>query len=471
MLASQIIVHALNAAYFAIPTIVVKTSGCGRLNAALLIRCVAVPVMVAIHGYIVHTHTVEAVPSAVTIGTNRIGVGMEGARIAAATNPIMPATIFQLAARNTSAFPTTETDTIGAHGIEGEYDVIRVTIPGMLAHFVLCLGRMTRVTRPSMTQCTESIRLEIVNGRASATPGFIRRAYFVRSIHVVTRRAFPAVYARRIGRIDAVTTFFTAPTVMMGTILRFQMTDFTTGICFIDMTIPRVIVRKGWSFSGGIISNVTGFAEPISLRTRRGEQMSFVTNRTIPRMGTIGFILNRMYFILIIFALRAIPIRCTTVVGIRNVMPAFMLVAIPGVGAEGLCIGSVTRTAVAIGAVPIAGGTGFVVGMSRCIIGAPPVVFAGFVFGITLTGVIVALIAPPIMRATVGFGINSRRRIRCETVDAEPITVRTRRIIRRMVRFFANGTRPEMRTAFRHAQNLFATLVRTVHVTVWTGVG
>ena len=267
MLASQIIFHALNAARFAIPTIVVKASGCGRLNAALQIRCIAVPVMVAILVYGVHRDAVEAVPPGVTVGANRIRVGMEGARIASATNPIMPATIFPRAARNTFAFRTTETDTIGAHGIEGEYDVIRVTIPGMLAHFVFCLGRMTRVTRPSMTQRTESIRLEIANGRASATPGVVGRTHCVQTIRVVTRRTFPTVHARRIRRIDAVATVFAAPTVLIRAGVGLQMPNFATGIFFIDVTVPGVVVRKDRFIAGRIINGVTGLAEPITLRT------------------------------------------------------------------------------------------------------------------------------------------------------------------------------------------------------------
>ena len=267
MLASQIIVHALNAARFAIPAIVRNTSAGTRLN-ALSIRCVTVPEMIAILGYGVHLHAVGAVPSDLTVGANRIRRGMEGTRITLAANPIMPATIFPRAARNTFAFRTTETDTIGAHGIEGEYDVIRVTIPGMLAHFVFCLGRMTRVTRPSMTQRTESLRLENVNGGAPATPGLVRRAYFVRTIRVVTRRAFPAVRTRRVRRINAITSFRAAPTIMLRAGFGFQMSEFTPGMLFVDKAVPGVLVRKGCIVAGGIINGVAGFAVPVTLRTR-----------------------------------------------------------------------------------------------------------------------------------------------------------------------------------------------------------
>lgn len=67
---------------------------------------------------------VRAEPAGVTVRTNGIIFGIEGTRIAIATNPIMRATISQLTIRNTSAFRTTETDTIGAHGIDGKRNVI-----------------------------------------------------------------------------------------------------------------------------------------------------------------------------------------------------------------------------------------------------------------------------------------------------------------------------------------------------------
>jgi len=172
--------------------------------------------------------------------------------------------------------------------------------------------------------------------------------------------------------------------------------------------------------------------------------MPLVTRRAIPRMVAIRFIRNRMYLVFV-FALGTIPTRCATV---GELMSVLTIGAIPGVRTEELRTGSITRTAVAIGAVPVTGGTGFVISMSRCIIGAPPVVFAGFVFGITLTGVIVALLAPPVMRATRGLSVNSRLWIRPETVDAEPITIRAG-AVRRMMRFFTDGARPEMRATFR----------------------
>ena len=183
----------------------------------------------------------------------------------------------------------------------------------------------------------------------------------------------------------------------------------------------------------------------------------------VPRMVAIPCVFNRMYLVFV-FALGTIPTRCATV---GDLMPVLTIRAIPRVFTEGLRIGSITRTAVAIGAVPIAGTARFGEGMSRCIIGAPPVVFAGFVFGITLTGVIVALIAPPMMRTTVGLGINSRRRIILETVNAEPVMLRTWVTLhRRMVRSFASGTRPIMFATFGCIEYLFTTFVRTIYPTV-----
>ena len=142
---------------------------------------------------------------------------------------------------------------------------------------------------------------------------------------------------------------------------------------------------------------------------------------------------------------RTIPARCATV---GDLMPVSAIGAIPGVRTKRLSAGSVTRAAVAVGTVPVPGGTGFVVSMSRFIAAAAPAVFAGFVFGVTPAVAAVAIFAPPIMRTAFGFGINSRRRIRLKTVDAKPITVRAC-VCRRMVRFFAGGARPIVYTAFR----------------------
>lgn len=171
--------------------------------------------------------------------------------------------------------------------------------------------------------------------------------------------------------------------------------------------------------------------------------MPLVTRRAIPRMVAIRLIRNRMYLVFV-FALGTIPTRCATV---GDLMTVLTIGAIPGVRTEGLRAGSVTRTGVAIGAVPVTGGTGFVISMSRCIIGAPPAMSAELAFVITLTIAAVAIFAPPVMRTTVRLRINSRRRIILETVGTEPVTVRAG-IRHRVMCFFASETRPIMFAAF-----------------------
>ena len=139
-----------------------------------------------------------------------------------------------------------------------------------------------------------------------------------------------------------------------------------------------------------------------------------------------------------------------------------MLRTIPTVSTERCFVGIITRTGtfVAIGAIPVARYTAFVCGMMRCIFGAIPEVLAGF----GGCAALFALVTPPVMRTTFGLFVSAN------TLIAEP-TVVWARIRRRMMRFFTEGARPEMRTAFRYAQNLFATFIRTVHVTVRAGVG
>lgn len=162
-------------------------------------------------------------------------------------------------------------------------------------------------------------------------------------------------------------------------------------------------------------------------------------------MVAIRFIRNRMYLVFV-FALGTIPTRCATV---GDLMAVLTIGAIPGVGTERLRAGSVTRAAFAIGAVPVADRTGFVVSVSRCIVGTPPAMFTGFIFGVTLTAAAVAITAPPMMRATVRLRINSLRWIRPGTINAEPVMLRTWVTLhRRMVCFFTLGTRPIMHTAF-----------------------
>ena len=138
--------------------------------------------------------------------------------------------------------------------------VIFSATPLIFAYFVARFNQITRLAMPIITGIAYVSRM---NRRACTTPGFIRRTYFGRTVRVAAYRAFPAVYARCMGRIDAVTTFFTAPTVLVRTSIRLQMPDFATGIVFVDITIPRMIVRNGF---GGIINGMTGFTEPVTLR-------------------------------------------------------------------------------------------------------------------------------------------------------------------------------------------------------------
>ena len=192
--------------------------------------------------------------------------------------------------------------------------------------------------------------------------------------------------------------------------------------------------------------------------------MRELARRTIPGMFANSFFGNRMNFI---FALSAVP---TSLAGAARCMPELVFRAIPAVSTGRCFVGIVTRTALTIGAIPVAAGTGFVKRMPGLIFGTTPTMFAGIVRTVTDTVAVIAIGTPPMMRTAVGLSINSRRRIRSETVDTEPVTVRAG-TVRRMVRFFAPRTHPVVRTAFGVAQNLFTTFVRTVYVTVRAGVG
>ena len=131
--------------------------------------------------------------------------------------------------------------------------------------------RGTIGTNPSFAARAERLCFRTINGGASATPGVVGRTHCVRTIRDLTRRAFPTVHARRIRRIDAVATVFAAPTVLIRAGVGLQMPNFATEIFFIDVTVPRVAVRKDRFIAGRIINGVTGFAEPITIRTRYRE--------------------------------------------------------------------------------------------------------------------------------------------------------------------------------------------------------
>lgn len=113
----------------------------------------------------------------------------------------------------------------------------------------------------------ESRCLSSANDKTTATPGFIRRAHCVRTVRLVAARTFPAVYARGI-RIINLLALFIAPTVMLRAGFGLQMPDFAPGIGFVNKAVPRVVVRKGRAFAGGIINLMALFAVPVTLRAR-----------------------------------------------------------------------------------------------------------------------------------------------------------------------------------------------------------
>ena len=161
--------------------------------------------------------------------------------------------------------------------------------------------------------------------------------------------------------------------------------------------------------------------------------MPFLARWAVPRMVAIFFIFNRMDLTFVV-ALGTVPPRCTTV---GDLMSVLTIGTIPGVGTEGLRIGSVTRTAFAIGTVPVAFGTGFGYGMVRFFLGAIPGVLTGF----GSRAALLALIAPPAMRTVF------RSLISLHALIAEPTPFRTG-IRYRMMCFFALGACPIMHTAF-----------------------
>ena len=126
---------------------------------------------------------------------------------------------------------------------------------------------MTGVARPVLT-CGAIRHRIVLNGGASAAPGVVGRAGDLGTVCLVARRTFPAMHARRFRVINTLAPFFTAPTVMLRAGFGFQMSDFATGIIFIDITVPRMIVRKDRVSAGRIINLVTSFAVPVTLRTR-----------------------------------------------------------------------------------------------------------------------------------------------------------------------------------------------------------
>lgn len=135
-------------------------------------------------------------------------------------------------------------------------------------------------TDPSVTGCTERpqilliFTIEMVNAGAITTP--IRcipvvaamPTCFVPTVSLTTIRTFPtAVRALRSRIINAIATFFAAPTVPVRTGVGLQMPEFTPGMPFIDVTVPGVV-------AGCLFRRIIGtptvfvFAIPVTVRTR-----------------------------------------------------------------------------------------------------------------------------------------------------------------------------------------------------------
>ena len=171
----------------------------------------------------------------------------------------------------------------GTFFICGVQSVMVATEPLVVTDITAVFDRNAPIaiaTNPSVTGCTEKHPIlltctrEIVNLGAITTPTrFIPVAamptYFVPTVSLTTTRTFPtAVRALRSRIINAIATFFAAPTVPVRTGVGLQMPEFTPGMLFVDVTVPGVVVRKGRLVAGRIINGMTGFAEPVTVRTR-----------------------------------------------------------------------------------------------------------------------------------------------------------------------------------------------------------
>ena len=139
-----------------------------------------------------------------------------------------------------------------------------------------------------------------------------------------------------------------------------------------------------------------------------------------------------------------------------------MFRAVPAVRAKRRFLGVVTRavTVIAFGAIPISARTTFVVSVPRLIFGTTPAMLTGSIRTVTGTVAVVAVVAPPIVRATVRLGVNSRRRIRSETVDTEPITVRA--TVGQRMAYLTSGTIPVMFAGFPDVVCRTTGCVRTI---------
>ena len=222
-----------------------------------------------------------AEPADVTTLANVIVFIMECIRITSVANPIMLATGCLLR----SALRATEikASSAGTFFICGVQSVIVATEPLVVTDITAVFDRVGYIaigTNPSVTGCTEKHPIlltctrEIVNLGAITTPirvipvAVAMPTCFVPTVSLTTTRTFPtAVRALRSRIINAIATFFAAPTIPVRTGVGLQMPHFATGMLFVDVTVPGVVA--GCSFRRIIgTPTVFVFAEPITVRTR-----------------------------------------------------------------------------------------------------------------------------------------------------------------------------------------------------------
>ena len=144
------------------------------------------------------------------------------------------------------------------------------------------------------------------------------------------------------------------------------------------------------------------------------------TSGAIPGVRTDTFFGSRMNFV---FAIFTIPI---SIAHIGYTVHKLMFRTVPTVFTKRRFFGIVTPavTVIAFGAIPIPAGATFVVSVSPLIFGTTPSMLTGGIRTVTGTVAVVAVDAPPEMRAAVRLGINHRRVVAHEAVPAEPVTVR-----------------------------------------------
>ena len=175
-------------------------------------------------------------------------------------------------------------------------------------------------THPSFAFHAERLCFRTINAKATAAPGFMRRAYFVRTVRLVAARTFPAVYARGSRIINAFAACFTAPTVMLRTCFVLQMPDFAPGIIFVDVTVPGM--RAGCFFRRIIrFPTVVFFAVPVTLRARFVKSMLSVARFAVPAVFAVRIGFGRMMRRIV----RAPPVMRTTVRIAQNLFAIFVV--------------------------------------------------------------------------------------------------------------------------------------------------